>query len=130
VSQAAIKWTKYALNNWLRQAGPAFDASLAPELLGFDSPEVKEAPRTSKSARRFFPTKAHSELGGAGFWRMSSRREGGLLFRSIDRDLIGGGHYGQRSFEPRKQTEHTGAPTKPANVKKVLANPEPSTHGP
>jgi enoyl-CoA hydratase len=41
-AQAAIKWTKYAMNNWLRQAGPAFDASLAMEFLGFDSPEIKE----------------------------------------------------------------------------------------
>jgi enoyl-CoA hydratase len=24
-SQSAIRWTKYALNNWLRQAGPLFD---------------------------------------------------------------------------------------------------------
>jgi len=30
-SKTAISWTKYALNNWLRQAGPAFDASLALE---------------------------------------------------------------------------------------------------
>jgi enoyl-CoA hydratase len=30
------------LNNWLRVAGPAFDASLALELLGFSGPEVKE----------------------------------------------------------------------------------------
>jgi enoyl-CoA hydratase len=41
-AQTAIRWTKYALNNWLRQAGPAFDASLAMEFLGFDSPDVKE----------------------------------------------------------------------------------------
>lgn len=38
----AIRWTKHALNNWLRSAGPAFDASLALELLGFGSPEAKE----------------------------------------------------------------------------------------
>jgi enoyl-CoA hydratase len=38
----AIRWTKHALNNWLRVAGPAFDASLALELLGFSGPEVKE----------------------------------------------------------------------------------------
>lgn len=38
----AIRWTKHALNNWLRVAGPAFDASLALELLGFGGPEVKE----------------------------------------------------------------------------------------
>ena len=46
--------------------------------------------------------------------------------RAIDRDLIRGGHYGQRSCEPHKQAEHMAAPTKTANVKKVLANPEPS----
>jgi len=40
--QSAIRWTKYSLNNWLRQAGPTFDASLALEFLGFTGPEVKE----------------------------------------------------------------------------------------
>ncbi|MBV9559576.1 MAG: enoyl-CoA hydratase/isomerase family protein [Bradyrhizobium sp.] len=40
--QSAIRWTKYSLNNWLRQAGPAFDASLALEFLGFTGPEVRE----------------------------------------------------------------------------------------
>jgi enoyl-CoA hydratase len=34
-SPTAIRWTKYALNNWLRQAGPSFDAGLALEFLGF-----------------------------------------------------------------------------------------------
>jgi enoyl-CoA hydratase len=38
----AIRWTKYALNNWLRSAGPAFDASLALEFLGFTGPEARE----------------------------------------------------------------------------------------
>jgi enoyl-CoA hydratase len=41
-AQSAIRWTKYALNNWLRQAGPIFDSSLALEFLGFGGPEVKE----------------------------------------------------------------------------------------
>jgi len=41
-AQTAIRWTKYSLNNWLRMAGPAFDASLALEMLGFTGPEVKE----------------------------------------------------------------------------------------
>jgi enoyl-CoA hydratase len=41
-SQTAIRWTKYSLNNWLRQAGPAFDASLALEFMGFAGPDVKE----------------------------------------------------------------------------------------
>lgn len=39
---SAIRWTKYALNNWLRQAGPIFDASLALEMFGFAGPEVRE----------------------------------------------------------------------------------------
>jgi enoyl-CoA hydratase/carnithine racemase len=41
-SQTAIRWTKYSLNNWLRQAGPAFDTSLALEFMGFAGPDVKE----------------------------------------------------------------------------------------
>ncbi len=41
-SPSAIRWTKYALNNWLRQAGPIFDASLAMEFIGMASPEGKE----------------------------------------------------------------------------------------
>ena len=50
--------------------------------------------------------------------------------RAFDRDLIRGGHYGQRSCEPHQQAEHMAAPTNAAFVKKVLANSEPSTHGP
>jgi hypothetical protein len=50
--------------------------------------------------------------------------------RGFDRDLIRGGHYGQRSCEPHLKAEHMAAPTNAANVKKVLANPEPSTHDP
>jgi enoyl-CoA hydratase len=41
-AQSAIRFTKYALNNWLRQAGPTFDSSLGLEFLGFGGPEVKE----------------------------------------------------------------------------------------
>jgi len=49
--------------------------------------------------------------------------------RPIDRDLIRGGHYGQRSCEPHAKAEHMAAPTNAAFVKKTLANSEPSTHG-
>ena len=49
--------------------------------------------------------------------------------RAIDRDLIRGGHYGQRSCEPHLKAEHMAAPTNAACVKKALANAEPSTHG-
>jgi enoyl-CoA hydratase len=41
-AQSAIRWTKHALNSWLRSAGPAFDASLAMEFMGFSGPEVQE----------------------------------------------------------------------------------------
>jgi enoyl-CoA hydratase len=41
-AQSAVRWTKYALNNWLRLAGPSFDASLALEFMGFTGPEAKE----------------------------------------------------------------------------------------
>lgn len=41
-SQAAISHTKLALNNWLRAAGPAFDASLALEFLDMAGPDVAE----------------------------------------------------------------------------------------
>ena len=51
-AQSAIRWTKYSLNNWLRQAGPAFDASLALEFLGFDSPDVKEGLLSHKEKRK------------------------------------------------------------------------------
>ncbi len=50
-AQTAIRWTKYALNNWLRQAGPTFDASLALEFLGFDSPDVREGLASHRQKR-------------------------------------------------------------------------------
>ncbi|MBM0206455.1 enoyl-CoA hydratase/isomerase family protein [Micromonospora sp. STR1s_5] len=55
----AIRWTKHALNNWLRSAGPAFDASLALELLGFGGPEVREglASHLEKRPPNFFSAK-------------------------------------------------------------------------
>src|SRR5262245_36812495 len=49
--------------------------------------------------------------------------------RAFDRDPIRGGHYGQRSCEPRLKAEHMAAPTKPCDVKILRANSEPSTHG-
>ncbi|HEU4969545.1 enoyl-CoA hydratase/isomerase family protein [Sphingomonas sp.] len=41
-SATAIRWTKQSLNHWLRMAGPAFEASLAAEFLGFSGPDVHE----------------------------------------------------------------------------------------
>jgi enoyl-CoA hydratase len=40
--QLAVRWTKRALNNWVRQAGPIFDNSLSLEMLGFFSHDVAE----------------------------------------------------------------------------------------
>ena len=39
---AAIRWTKYSLNSWIRNAGPIFDASVAYEFMGFAGPEGVE----------------------------------------------------------------------------------------
>jgi len=41
-SQPAVRHTKLALNNWLRAAGPAFDASLALEFLDMTAGDVDE----------------------------------------------------------------------------------------
>lgn len=49
---SAIRWTKYALNNWLRMMGPSFDASLALEFMGFTGPEVKEGIASLKEKRK------------------------------------------------------------------------------
>ena len=40
-SRTALSFTKRALNNWLRLAGPSFDASLALEFLGFRLGDAK-----------------------------------------------------------------------------------------
>ena len=50
-SQSAIRWTKYSLNNWLRQAGPAFDTSLALEFMGFAGPDVREGVASLRERR-------------------------------------------------------------------------------
>jgi len=59
-SQSAMRWTKYSLNNWLRMAGPTFDASLALEMLGFSGPDVREgiASLREKRSPRFGPGSA------------------------------------------------------------------------
>jgi enoyl-CoA hydratase len=50
-SAEAIRLTKYALNNWLRLAGPSFDASLAMEFLGFTGPDVAEGVQAVRDKR-------------------------------------------------------------------------------
>jgi enoyl-CoA hydratase len=51
-SQHAIRHTKLALNNWLRAAGPAFDASLALEFLDMTGPDVAEGVAAVREKRR------------------------------------------------------------------------------
>jgi len=50
-SQHSIRWTKRALNNWLRQAGPIFDQSLALEMLSFTYPDVREGAKAIREKR-------------------------------------------------------------------------------
>ena len=50
-AQSAIRWTKHSLNNWLRQMGPTFDASLALEFLGFAGEEPQEGVLSHKEKR-------------------------------------------------------------------------------
>jgi len=57
-SETAIRFTKLALNNWLRLAGPAFDASLALEFLGMSGPDVHEGIAAIRERRPpSFPTR-------------------------------------------------------------------------
>ena len=57
--QSALRWTKHALNNWLRQAGPIFDNSLALEMLGFTGPEMQAGLAAVRERRApVFPEKS------------------------------------------------------------------------
>jgi enoyl-CoA hydratase len=51
-AQTALRWTKWSLNNWLRMAGPNFDASLALEFMGFTGPEVLEGVASHREKRK------------------------------------------------------------------------------
>lgn len=56
----AIRFTKHALNNWIRSAWPAFDASLAFGILGFTGPEAREGLAALREKRRpVFPQTTH-----------------------------------------------------------------------
>ncbi len=51
-SPTALRWTKHALNNWLRLAGPSFDASLALEFLGFRLGDIRKGLDAVQNKRR------------------------------------------------------------------------------
>src|SRR5713226_4553300 len=50
--QQAARFTKRALNNWLKMFGPAFDASLAMEMLGFFSADLAEGVKALQEKRQ------------------------------------------------------------------------------
>ena len=50
-AQRPIRWSKHALNNWLRLAGPSFDNSAALEILSFNGPELREGLASLKEKR-------------------------------------------------------------------------------
>ncbi|WP_241017335.1 enoyl-CoA hydratase/isomerase family protein [Paraburkholderia sp. Ac-20342] len=82
-SQTAIRWTKYALNNWLRTAGPAFDTSLALEFMGFAGPDVREGLNSLRERRA-------PDFGGGDPWREASRERAGDGSGSENRGAAGG----------------------------------------
>lgn len=51
VSPSAVAHTKYALNNWLRMAGPTFDTSLALEFLGWEGRDALEGLTAAREKR-------------------------------------------------------------------------------
>ncbi len=56
-SQSALRWTKRALNGWIRMAGPNFDTSLALEMLGFMGPDAAEGVKALQENRApLFPS--------------------------------------------------------------------------
>ena len=65
-SATAMRWTKHALNNWLRLAGPSFDTSLALEFLGFRLARRARGfgGRARQAARRFQGPRPMSGRGG------------------------------------------------------------------
>ena len=50
-SQPSIRFTKRALNNWIKQAGPIFDQSLALEMLTFMGDDVREGMQAIREKR-------------------------------------------------------------------------------
>ena len=55
--QIALQYTKHTLNHWLRDAGPAFEAGLALEIMNFMSEDAREGFEAFLAKRKpEFPT--------------------------------------------------------------------------
>jgi enoyl-CoA hydratase len=80
-SQLAIRWTKRALNNWLKTAGPIFDQSAAYEMLCFMGPDVVEGVAALREKRPpRFPSTVQSiprEVSKSGEERNQGREQDG-----------------------------------------------------
>ncbi len=58
-ARTAISFTKHALNNWLRLAGPSFEASLALEFMGWNTGDAKEGFASFQEKRKpVYPKKS------------------------------------------------------------------------
>lgn len=66
-STTAVQWTKRVMNQWLRQAMPAFGESLALEMLGFFGPDAREGLASVRERREpRFPSAGISSGSGSG----------------------------------------------------------------
>jgi enoyl-CoA hydratase len=95
-SQTAIRWTKYALNNWLRTAGPAFDTSLALEFMGFAGPDVREGVASLRERRAPDFRGAHAAGGGVMGGHGSGHAPDHDSDRASGRDSSSGGERSDR----------------------------------
>ncbi len=50
-AQSALRFTKQSLNDWYRMFGPAFDASLAYEFIGFHGADAREGVASHREKR-------------------------------------------------------------------------------
>ena len=77
-SQSAVRWTKYALNNWLRMAGPTFDTSWRWSSSASPAPTCAKGGVFRESARPGSPARRPSD--------------GSALARLHHPDLVGQDH--------------------------------------
>ena len=107
---AAVRWTKHALNNWLRMAGPTFDASLAMEFMGFSGPEVQEGMAALKEKRAAEVGPEGSVLSGWGARAPGLVRQSlCLLVGSACRRLVSGSPQA-RPYPEGDQNDQTADP--------------------
>ena len=103
-SPTAVRWTKFALNNWLRSAGPAFDASLALEFLGFTGPGRGRGRRLAQGTARAAFLGARAALirvSADGEWRGTKHWCSATLDQQQQNVAAGGFRLGERRIQGR-----------------------------